>query len=98
MSELDQTLTRGLVSLMGTGQPLLAAGYTGAPIDEDTVNTGPNDRIFIEMGAGGVDFPGIVSQLNSIGGKGWFTVELDRTATTAKDSAMTNRKYIQSVL
>lgn len=73
-------------------------GYTGAPIDEDTVNTGPNDRIFFEMGAGGVDFPGIVAHLNSIGWKGWFTVELDRTATTAKDSAMTNRKYIESVL
>ena len=73
-------------------------GYKGPPIEQGTVNTGPDDRIFFEMGAGGVDFPGIQAHLNSIGWKGWFTVELDRTATTAKDSATTSKKYIESVL
>lgn len=73
-------------------------GYRGPALDRTKVNTGPNDRIFFELGKGGVDYPGIVSHLNSIGWKGWFTVELDRTATTAKQSAAMSKSYLEQVL
>ncbi len=73
-------------------------GYRGPPLDPKKVNTGPNDRIFFELGKGGVDFPGILDHLQSIGWRGWFTVELDRTGTTAKESARISKKYLEEVL
>jgi inosose dehydratase len=73
-------------------------GYKGPPLDRRNVNTTPDNRTFFELGKGGVDFPGILAHLNSIGWKGWFTVELDRTGTTAKESATISRKYIEDVL
>ncbi len=78
--------------------PTNRGGYKGPPLDRTKVNTGGDDRIFFELGAGGVDFPGILEHLESIGWTGWFTVELDVTATTAKDSAATSKKYIENVL
>jgi inosose dehydratase len=73
-------------------------GYKGPPLDRRNVNTTPDNRTFFELGKGGVDFPGILAHLNSIGWKGWFTVELDRTGTTAKQSAAISKKYIEEVL
>ena len=73
-------------------------GYRGPRLDSRNVNTTPGNRIFFELGKGGVDFPGILAHLNSIGWKGWFTVELDRTGTTAKESAAISKKYIEDVL
>lgn len=73
-------------------------GYKGPPIERGTVNTGPDDRIFFELGAGGVDFPAILAHLNSIRWKGWFTIELDRTATAAKDSAARSKRYLEKTL
>ncbi len=73
-------------------------GYKGPPLDRTAVNTGPDDLIFFELGKGGVDFPGILDHLNSIAWKGWFTVELDRTGSTAKQSAATSKKYIEETL
>lgn len=73
-------------------------GYQGPPLDRTAVNTTPDDRIFFELGAGGVDFPGILEHLNSIAWKGWFTVELDRTGSTAKQSAATSKQYIEETL
>ena len=72
-------------------------GYTGLAMERGSVNTGPHDRIF-ELGRGGVDFPAIQAHMNSIGWKGWFTVELDRTGTTAKDSARVSKQYLEEVL
>jgi inosose dehydratase len=73
-------------------------GYKGPPLDRRNVNTTPDNRTFFELGKGGVDFPGILAHLNSIGWKGWFTVELDRTGTHAKESAAISKKYIEGVL
>jgi sugar phosphate isomerase/epimerase len=73
-------------------------GYKGPPLDRRNVNTTPDNRTFFELGKGGVDFPGILAHLNSIGWKGWFTVELDRTGTTAKESAAISKKYIEEKL
>jgi inosose dehydratase len=73
-------------------------GYKGPRLDRRNVNTTPDNRTFFELGKGGVDFPGILAHLNSIGWKGWFTVELDRTGTTAKESAAISKKYIENVL
>ncbi len=73
-------------------------GYQGPPLDRLNVNTGPDDRIFFELGEGGVDFPGILSHLNGIGWKGWFTVELDRSGSTSIESAAKSKRYIESVL
>jgi len=73
-------------------------GYKGPPLDRRNVNTTPDNRTFFELGKGGVDFPGILAHLSSIGWKGWFTVELDRTGTTAKESAAISKKYIEGVL
>ncbi len=78
--------------------PANRGGYRGPSLDRTKVNTGGDDRIFFELGAGGVDFAGILEYLESISWKGWFTVELDVTATTAKDSAATSKRYIENVL
>ena len=44
------------------------------------------DRHFFELGRGGVDFPAILEILNAVSWKGWMTVELDSTITTAKEA------------
>jgi inosose dehydratase len=56
------------------------------------------DRIFFELGRGGVDFPGILQTLNDASWKGWFTVELDSTITTAKGSCTVSKQYIERIL
>ncbi len=56
------------------------------------------DRYFFEMGRGGVDFPAILQILNEASWKGWFTVELDSTITTAKGSCTVNKQYIEQIL
>ena len=78
--------------------PQHKGGYKGPPMDARSVNNTPDDRIFFELGQGGVDFPAILHHLNEIAWKGWFTVELDRTGSTAKQSAATSKKYIEEVL
>jgi inosose dehydratase len=78
--------------------PANKGGYKGPELISSEVNTRPDNRIFFELGAGGVECPEIHAHLNSIGWKGWFTVELDRTATTAKDSAATSKRYLENTL
>ena len=56
------------------------------------------DRYFFELGRGGVDFPAILQILNDASWKGWFTVELDSTITTAKGSCTVNKQYLEQVL
>jgi sugar phosphate isomerase/epimerase len=73
-------------------------GYKGPPLIQQNINTRPDNRTFFELGKGGVDFKGIQAHLNSIAWKGWFSVELDRTATTSKDSAATSKHYLENVL
>lgn len=73
-------------------------GYKGARPKRGTVNNGPHDRIFFELGKGGVDFPGILAHMNSIGWKGWMTVELDTTGSTAKESAAMSYRYLTKEL
>ena len=73
-------------------------GYRGPELDRTAVNTGPDDLIFFPLGKGGVDFQGIQTHLDAIGWKGWFTVELDRADTTAKDSAARSKRYIEETL
>ncbi len=73
-------------------------GYKGPALDPKSVNTGPGDLIFFPLGKGGVDFQAILTHLDSIGWKGWFTVELDRADTTAKDGAARSKRYIEGTL
>ena len=73
-------------------------GYRGPALDAKKVNNTPDDLIFFPLGKGGVDFPAILAHLDSIGWKGWFTVELDRTPTTAKESAAQSKRYIEETL
>ena len=61
-------------------------------------NTDKDNLIFFPLGKGGVDYPGIKKELDQNGWKGWMTVELDMTATTAKDSAAISKKYLEDVL
>ena len=56
------------------------------------------DRHFFELGRGGVDFPAILQILNHASWKGWMTVELDSTITTAKGSATVSKQYLERVL
>jgi inosose dehydratase len=79
-------------------EPQNKGGYKGPPLKPGTYNTTPQNRIFFELGRGGVDFPAILAILNQNNWNGWFTVELDRTATTAKDSCTTTKNYIENVL
>ena len=61
-------------------------------------NTTVDNRIFFEMGKGGVDFPAIKKILDDHNWKGWWTIELDRTGTTAKESATIAKKYLEDVM
>ena len=60
-------------------------------------NTTADNRIFFELGKGGVDFPGIKKILDDNQWKGWWTVELDRTGTTAKESCTVAKKYLEGL-
>lgn len=73
-------------------------GRKGPRPERGKVNTGPHDRIFFELGKGGVDFPGILAHMNSINWKGWMTVELDATGSTAKESAAISYRYLTKAL
>jgi inosose dehydratase len=61
-------------------------------------NTRPDNRIFFELGKGGVDFPAIKALLDDHHWKGWWTVELDRTGSTAKESCAAAKKYLEDVI
>jgi len=73
-------------------------GYKGPPLKPGTYNTTAENRVFYELGKGGVDFPGIVKILDRNSWEGWFTLELDRTATTAKNSCTISKAYLENVL
>jgi inosose dehydratase len=73
-------------------------GYKGPYMERGSVNTNKDNLIFFPLGKGGVDFPGIKKELDSNGWKGWMTVELDMTATTAKDSSAVSKKYLEETL
>lgn len=73
-------------------------GYKGPELKPGTYNTNKDNLIFYPLGKGGVDFPAILAILNQNNWKGWFTVELDRTATTAIESATLTKHYIENVL
>ncbi|MGN6032390.1 MAG: sugar phosphate isomerase/epimerase family protein [Thermomicrobiales bacterium] len=54
--------------------------------------------IFIELGRGFVDLPGIFSELDRAGFAGWVIVETDVTQLpTAKESAVVSREYLRSI-
>lgn len=54
--------------------------------------------IFIELGRGFVDLPGIFSELDRAGFAGWVIVETDVTQLpTAKESAVISRDYLRSI-
>ena len=73
-------------------------GYKGPPMARGSVNTNKDDLIFFPLGKGGVDFPAIKKELDSQGWKGWMTVELDMTATTAKHSSEVSKRYLEQTL
>ncbi len=60
-------------------------------------NTTVENRIFFELGRGGVDFAGIKKILDDNSWKGWWTVELDRTGSTAKESCLIAKKYLEAL-
>jgi sugar phosphate isomerase/epimerase len=70
-------------------------GFKGKP--KEPYNTTPQNRIFFELGKGGVDFPGIKKILDDNNWKGWWTVELDRTGTTAKESCTIAKRYLENL-
>ncbi len=68
------------------------------PLKRGSVNTNKDNLIFFPLGKGGVDYPGIKKELDLVGWKGWMTVELDMTGTTAKHSSTISKKYLEDVL
>ncbi len=55
--------------------------------------------IFCELGQGGVDFPGVLKQLEAMDYKGWVVVEQDVLPGMGrpKESAARNRAYLRSI-
>ena len=95
-------LTRAYVSRiieyhMKDTRPVDRGGRKGPPVQREGY-TDKGKRIFLELGSGGVDFPGILAILKKNNWDGWLTVELDSTDTTPKDSAAKSRKYLEEVL
>ncbi|MGE0404836.1 MAG: sugar phosphate isomerase/epimerase family protein [Candidatus Korobacteraceae bacterium] len=103
MSKIDPLdLTRTYVSRiiefhLKDTRPQDRGGNKG-PIPQREGYTDKGKRIFLELGSGGVDFPGILAVLNKNNWDGWLTVELDSTDTTPLDSAMKSKHYIESTL
>jgi inosose dehydratase len=78
-------------------RPQDRGGHKGGPPPREGY-TEKGKRIFLELGSGGVDFPGILAILQKNNWDGWLTVELDSTDTTPKDSATKSKKYLEDVL
>jgi inosose dehydratase len=55
----------------------------------------PNLR---DLGAGEIDFPGVMRALRDLGYQGWINVEQDFTATTPGDSCRASMKYVRDAL
>ena len=70
----------------------------GGRATQPGVNPYIGRRQFFELGKGGVDFPAIKKILDDNRWKGWMTVELDSTETTAKESCAVSKKYLEMVL
>lgn len=95
-------LTRAYVSRivefhMKDTRPVDRGGHKG-PAPEREGYTDKGKRIFLELGSGGVDFPGLLAILKKNNWDGWLTVELDSTDTTPKESAAKSKKYLEEVL
>jgi sugar phosphate isomerase/epimerase len=95
-------LTRAYVSRiaefhMKDTRPVDRGGHKG-PEPQREGYTDKGKRIFLELGSGGVDFPGILAILKKNNWDGWLTVELDSTDTTPKESATKSKKYLEDVL
>jgi sugar phosphate isomerase/epimerase len=95
-------LTRAYVSRiaefhMKDTRPVDRGGHKG-PEPQREGYTDRGKRIFLELGSGGVDFPGIIAILKKNNWDGWLTVELDSTDTTPKESAAKSKKYLEEVL
>ena len=95
-------LTRAYVSRiveyhMKDTRPQDRGGHKGPTPERDGYTT-KGKRIFLELGSGGVDFPGILAILKKNNWDGWLTVELDSTDTTPKDSAARSKKYLEQTL
>ena len=71
-------------------------GHRG-PLQEP-YNTTAENRIFFELGKGGVDFPSLKKILDDHSWEGWWTVELDRTGSTARQSCIIAKNYLESVI
>lgn len=78
-------------------RPVDRGGHKGQPPQREGY-TDKGKRIFLELGSGGVDFPGILAILKKNNWNGWLTVELDSTDTTPKESASISKKYLENVL
>lgn len=73
--------------------------YRGGAKKRVERNDPMKDPIFFELGKGGVDFPAIKKQLDSIEWRGWLTVELDSSPSRPpKESARISRSYIEKTL
>ncbi len=95
-------LTRAYVSRiaefhMKDTRPVDRGGHQG-PTPQREGYTDKGKRIFLELGSGGVDFPGLLAILKKNNWDGWLTVELDSTDTTPKESAAKSKKYLEEVL
>ena len=103
MADIDPVeLTRAYVSRivefhMKDTRPQDRGGHKGSTPEREGY-TDKGKRIFLELGNGGVDFPGILAVLKKNNWDGWLTVELDSTDTTPKESAAKSKKYLEEVL
>ena len=97
--ELTRTYCKRIVEYhLKDVDPKNRGGYKGPELKNGTYNTNPENVVFFPLGKGGVDFQQILSILNTNQWKGWFTVELDRTTTTAKHDAAVSKAYLENVL
>jgi hypothetical protein len=71
-------------------------GFTG--VLKQPYNTTVENRIFFELGKGGVGFQGIKAILDQNSWTGWWAVELDRTGTTAKESATIAKRDLETAI
>jgi len=94
--ELARTLGHRIVEFhMKDTKPETRGGARGR-LDRPDMMTDPP---FFELGHGGVDFPGIKTELDRIGWSGWLTVELDSSPVKGpKESSRISLAYLKKTL
>jgi inosose dehydratase len=80
------------------GDALAYMHFKDSAVDAQTPHGGERYSAFCELGAGSVDFPGIIAVLNDLSYSGVIVIELDVSKKTPEESCRESVTYLREVL